>query len=124
MAVCPRDVDVGLCICWQSLETELLVQHIHSLKMGLSVQLPTYDFATHSRTTETIDMEPRKIVLVSGLRMTRVQQSHGSCLTLQQQVEGILLFSYPELVKELEIKVFVVSTDLLVLFASDMSLTA
>ena len=35
-----------------SLDTELLVQHIKDLKEGKSVEVPTYDFATHSRTTQ------------------------------------------------------------------------
>ena len=71
-----------------SLETDLLVQHIQSLKQGTTVEVPTYDFSTHSRTGETFTQEPRDIVLV----------------------EGILIFCHPELVDELDVKVFVVST--------------
>ena len=70
-----------------SLETDLLVEHIQKLKQGCTVEVPTYDFSTHSRTKLTVEKEPRKIVLV----------------------EGILLFCDPELVKELDVKVFVVS---------------
>jgi uridine kinase len=71
----------------ESLETDLLVEHIRTLKQGSSVMIPTYDFATHSRTDITVRAEPRKVVLV----------------------EGILLLCNPELVQELDVKVFVVS---------------
>lgn len=70
----------------ESLETDLLIQHIRELKQGKTVQVPTYDFATHSRTSETAAMEPRKIILV----------------------EGILIFCHLELVNELDIKIYVV----------------
>ncbi|MBT4841736.1 MAG: uridine kinase, partial [Anaerolineae bacterium] len=36
-----------------SLETNLLIQHITKLKNGEQVQIPIYDFATHSRTKES-----------------------------------------------------------------------
>ncbi|MDO9545771.1 MAG: uridine kinase, partial [Pelolinea sp.] len=33
-----------------SLETELMIEHILELKKGRSIELPIYDFSTHSRT--------------------------------------------------------------------------
>jgi uridine kinase len=71
----------------ESLETDLLLEHIKMLKQGLPTNVPTYDFATHSRTSEVTATQPRKIIIV----------------------EGILIFCHPELVKELDVKVFVVS---------------
>jgi uridine kinase len=71
----------------ESLETDLLLEHIRTLKQGLPAKVPTYDFATHSRMSEETATLPRKIILV----------------------EGILIFCHPELVKEMDIKVFVVS---------------
>ena len=68
-----------------SLDTELLVQHIKDLKEGKSVEVPTYDFATHSRTTQTVIKEAKCIILV----------------------EGILLFTHPDLVTEMNIKIYV-----------------
>lgn len=69
-----------------SLDTHLLVEHIRQLKKGCTVQIPTYDFATHLRTKVTEERVPRKIILV----------------------EGILIFTEPELVNELDMKVYVV----------------
>src|SRR6184192_4805648 len=44
-----------------SLETELLVRHLDVLTKGSSVEVPLYDFTTHSRKTETQRVEPRRV---------------------------------------------------------------
>lgn len=68
-----------------SLETELLIQHIKQLRQGEAIEIPVYDFKTHSRTTHTVHLEPCPIIIV----------------------EGILIFTEPELRKLFDIKVFV-----------------
>jgi uridine kinase len=68
-----------------SLETELLTRHLDVLIKGSSVDVPVYDFATHSRKAETQRVEPRKVIIV----------------------EGILVLAEPELRKRLGIKLFV-----------------
>ena len=68
-----------------SLETELLIQHIESLRDGKPAEVPIYDFATHSRTAQTFTVQPRRVVLV----------------------EGILIFAEPELRKLFDVKIFV-----------------
>ena len=50
-----------------SLETNLMIQHIHQLKNWQPVELPVYDFTTHSRTDRTIHVEPRRVILVEGI---------------------------------------------------------
>jgi uridine kinase len=50
-----------------SLENELLVQHIHALRSSQSASIPVYDFATHLRSKETRLLEPRPVVLVEGI---------------------------------------------------------
>ncbi len=50
-----------------SLETELLIQHIEMLKKNEKVDLPIYDFANHSRTEETFEVLPRGVILVEGI---------------------------------------------------------
>jgi len=50
-----------------SLETSLLVQHIEQLKKGQPVEVPIYDFATHSRTKQSFTVNPRRVVLVEGI---------------------------------------------------------
>ncbi len=68
-----------------SLETDLLVRHIHQLKHWEPVELPVYDFTTHSRTSRTVHIEPRAVVLV----------------------EGILIFYEPELRPLFDVKIYV-----------------
>jgi uridine kinase len=68
-----------------SLETELLTRHLDVLMKGSSVEVPVYDFATHSRKTETQRVEPRKVIIV----------------------EGILVLAEPELRRRIDIKLFV-----------------
>jgi uridine kinase len=50
-----------------SLETELLTQHIASLRDGKPVEVPIYDFSTHSRTSQTYTVKPRHVILVEGI---------------------------------------------------------
>lgn len=69
----------------KSLETELLIDHLESLRSGLAVEHPVYDFAEHLRSSETVRIEPAPVVVV----------------------EGILVLSEPELRSELDLKIFV-----------------
>ena len=50
-----------------SLETDLLVEHVNALKSGLAVRVPVYDFARHARTAETITVPPRRAIIVEGI---------------------------------------------------------
>lgn len=68
-----------------SLETELMIEHVKELKSGHSVDIPIYDFSTHSRTEETIRVEPQRVIIV----------------------EGILIFAEPDLRKLFDVKLFV-----------------
>ena len=68
-----------------SLETELLVQHLLELRQGSTTQIPVYDFTTHSRTNETTQIDPQPIILV----------------------EGILIFAEPSLRDCFDVKIFV-----------------
>lgn len=50
-----------------SLETELLIEHIVSLREGRSIDVPIYDFSTHSRTDQTFAVAPHRVILVEGI---------------------------------------------------------
>jgi uridine kinase len=50
-----------------SLENELLCLHIERLRRGQPVELPVYDFTTHSRTSETIRVKPKPVIIVEGI---------------------------------------------------------
>jgi uridine kinase len=50
-----------------SIDFELLFQHLDKLKNGESVSIPQYDFATHRRLPVSEFMEPHPIILVDGI---------------------------------------------------------
>ncbi|MCI0395874.1 MAG: uridine kinase [Chloroflexi bacterium] len=68
-----------------SLETELLIEHVKQLLAGQPVHVPVYDFTTHRRTAETRLVEPSPIILI----------------------DGILIFTNRELRELMDIKIYV-----------------
>jgi uridine kinase len=50
-----------------SLETVLLVDHLKGLTQWQVVDIPIYDFTTHTRTTQTQRMDPKPVILVEGI---------------------------------------------------------
>jgi uridine kinase len=50
-----------------SIDFELLAQHLALLKQGQTVEIPTYDFTAHSRTEQTITVAPKSIIIVEGI---------------------------------------------------------
>jgi uridine kinase len=50
-----------------SLNTDLLIEHLKMLAESQAIEVPVYDFATHSRRTETQHVDPARIVLVEGI---------------------------------------------------------
>jgi uridine kinase len=50
-----------------AIDTPLLVTHLRSLRRGEAVEVPVYDFVRHRRSSETIRVEPRAVVLVEGI---------------------------------------------------------
>ena len=51
----------------QSLETELLVEHLGALRRGEPVAVPVYDFTTHRRSEETLKVAPSPVIVVEGI---------------------------------------------------------
>ena len=50
-----------------SLETDLLVEHLKQLKEGKIVECPVYDYNQHNRSNEVIKIEPKPVILVEGI---------------------------------------------------------
>jgi len=48
-------------------DTELLVEHLSSLKQGKSIEMPEYDFVHHRRKDQRIHTEPKKVVIFEGI---------------------------------------------------------
>jgi uridine kinase len=72
-----------------ALDNDLLANHVRKLKAGEPIELPIYDFKTHTRLNETRAVDPKPIVIV----------------------EGILIFAEPKLLELMDIKVFVDTPD-------------
>jgi len=50
-----------------SLETDLLVQHVQDLKSGKPIEVPAYDFTRHARLSEPETFQPRRALIVEGI---------------------------------------------------------
>ena len=72
-----------------SIDSEMLVNHLKRLKDGLAVEMPIYDFKTHVRNRQTEHLEPKPVVIV----------------------EGILIFAESRVSDLLDVKVFVDTPD-------------
>jgi uridine kinase len=50
-----------------SLETDLLIEHIAALRDGKTVEVPIYDFSTDRRTDKTFTVQPHPVIIVEGI---------------------------------------------------------
>ena len=66
-------------------DTELLISHLDALRSGKSIQSPVYDYSIHNRSSETRKVESRDVIIL----------------------EGILIFENAEILKRLDMKIFV-----------------
>ncbi len=51
----------------RAFEHELLIEHLTQLKNGNAVEVPTYDYETHTRSDKVRHLKPAKVVLVEGI---------------------------------------------------------
>jgi uridine kinase len=72
-----------------SIDSDMLVNHLIRLKQGLTVEMPLYDFVTHTRSDRIETIKPRSVVIV----------------------EGILIFAEPRVLDLLDVRVFVDTPD-------------
>lgn len=66
-------------------DTDLMIEHIKTLKQWQSIERPVYDFTIHNRVDDTVTVNPAKVIVV----------------------EGILIFENRELLDLFDIKVFI-----------------
>ena len=72
-----------------SIDSDMLVNHLIRLKQGLSVDMPLYDFVTHTRSDEIEVINPKPVVII----------------------EGILIFAEARVLDLLDVRVFVDTPD-------------
>ena len=51
----------------QSFDTDMLVEHIRTLKNNVPIEHPVYSFVDHNRTAETVLVKPSKVIIVDGI---------------------------------------------------------
>jgi uridine kinase len=68
-----------------ALENDLLISHLQRLKAGQPIEVPVYNFTTHTRTGQTQRVEAHRVILV----------------------EGILIFADERLRRMMDVKIFV-----------------
>jgi uridine kinase len=57
-----------------SLESELLIRHLELLRAGERVEIPTYDFSTHTRASKSLPVRPAPVVIVEGVLVLAVKE--------------------------------------------------
>jgi uridine kinase len=67
-----------------SLDHELFAHHLDELRHGRDVDVPVYDFGTHTRTNDHRRIDAHPVVVV----------------------EGILLFAFAEIIERIDVRVF------------------
>ncbi len=72
-----------------SLDSDMMVNHLLRLNQGRKVEMPLYDFKTHTRSDKIEVIEPRPVVIV----------------------EGILIFAEPRVLDLLDVRVYVDTPD-------------
>jgi uridine kinase len=72
-----------------SIDSDLLVNHLKRLRNGQSIDMPIYDFVSHTRKDESELIEPKPVVIV----------------------EGILIFAESAILDLLDVRVFVDTPD-------------
>ena len=50
-----------------ALETELMVEHLQALRAGFAIDCPVYDFSQHNRSSKTLPLVPKKVIIVEGI---------------------------------------------------------
>lgn len=72
-----------------SIDSDMLVNHLKRLKQGERIDMPLYDFVTHTRRDKIVIIEPKPVVIV----------------------EGILIFAEERVLDLLDMRVFVDTPD-------------
>lgn len=68
-----------------SIDWKLLDEHLRLLRQSVPVPMPIYDFATHKRSTNFIEIQPKPFIIL----------------------DGILIYVQPEITRHLDHKIFI-----------------
>ncbi len=51
----------------KAFDNDLLIKHLEDLMNGIPIEKPIYDFSIHTRSKETVRVEPKNIIIVEGI---------------------------------------------------------
>ena len=63
----------------ESIEFDLLVQHMKMLRAGKAIEEPVYDYITSTRMKETIHVEPNHVIIVEGILLFTDKRVRDLC---------------------------------------------
>ena len=75
-----------------SLDFQLLAQDLRKLRNGQKVEIPIYDFVTHSRKIETLPTSPKRIILVDGILILHSEE-------VRAELDEAVFFDTPEVLR-------------------------
>lgn len=73
----------------ESLDFKLMAKGLSELKKGKVIEVPLYDFSTHTRKKECIECAPRKIILIDGILIL-------DSLLVRAELDEAVFFDTPE----------------------------
>ncbi|HCU08003.1 MAG TPA: uridine kinase [Clostridiales bacterium] len=62
-----------------SFDTDLMIRHIRSLRIGEAIFRPVYDFTIHNRSLENVAVEPAKVIIVEGILIFENRELRELC---------------------------------------------
>lgn len=71
----------------ESLETELMLEHLRRLKNGETIECPVYDYTVHDRSEAVEVISPKRIILIEGI-LTLVNEELRDMMDIKVFVEA------------------------------------
>ncbi|MDH3699500.1 MAG: uridine kinase [Flavobacteriaceae bacterium] len=62
-----------------AIDFDLLSEHLITLKSGNPIEQPVYSFHEHNRTSETVEVHPKKVMIVEGILIMTNPQIREMC---------------------------------------------
>ena len=72
-----------------SIDFGLLASHLAAFKRGDAVDVPLYDFVTHSRRTETVRVTPKPVIIIDGILIFHLPE-------VRRHFDDLIYFDTPE----------------------------
>ena len=83
----------------QAFDTQMLVEHLRTLRENVPVSHPLYSFVEHDRMAETVAVKPSRVIIVDGilifenkeLRDLDLKKNYEQKVALCEQAEALVL---------------------------------